>query len=94
MERGCGARREHGLGSHIAVRIPALPVFTKRSLRAGTVPGDGDVRVTKVRFLPQGEESSQGELISKYITNQCGKCSKIDMPRSWEPRIISRVESS
>lgn len=47
----------------------------------GTVPGDGDIRINKIRFLPQGEESSKGEaLIGKYITSQCGKCSRTAMP--------------
>lgn len=48
-----------------------------------------DIRMNKIRLLPQGEESSKGEaLISKHITSQCGKCSRTAMPRSWEHMIM------
>lgn len=48
----------------------------------GPVPGDGDIRMNKIRSLPQGEGSSKGEaLTGKYINSQRGKCSRTAMPR-------------
>ena len=61
----------------------------------GTVPGDGDVRMNKIRVLPQGAESSKGEeLISKYITDQCGRSRDINMPRSWDHMTMVKSRQS
>lgn len=34
--------------------------------------------------------ASEGELISQHITNQRGKCSEVDIPRSWKHMVMVR----
>lgn len=86
LEMGCGACKENELGS-LSSFLHSLYVWNPWG-GPGTVPGDGDIRMNKTWVLPQEKFSKGEELISKYITNQCGKCSERDMPRSWEHMIM------
>lgn len=81
---GCGACKGQELGITLLSSLLHSLYVSSPGNGPGTEPGDGDIRMNKTWFLPQEESSKGGELISKYITNLCGKCSEIYTPTSWE----------
>lgn len=85
---GCGACKGHELGITLLSSLLHSLYVSSPGNGPGTEPGDGDIRMNKTWFLPQEESSKGEELISKYIINQCGKCSEIYAPISWEHMIM------
>lgn len=84
---GCGACKGHELGITLLSSVLHSLYVSSPCNGPGTEPGDGDIRINMTWFLPQ-EDSSKGEApISKYIINQCSKCSEIYTLTSWEHMI-------